>query len=301
MGLAGDGRDQLVDYLAEARRMLGAVPTQDTLVVERFFDESGGMQLVLHAPFGSRINRAWGLALRKRFCRSFDFELQAAANEDAIVLSLGPQHSFPLESVFDFLHPDTVRDVLVQALLDAPMFGTRWRWNATTRWPCRGLAAGKQGAAADPADARRTTCSRPSSPTPAACLENIPGDREVPDHPLVRQTIDDCLHEAMDLDGLIDVLRDRRAARSAASPATPRAVAAGARDPQRAARTPSSTTPRWRSAAPRRCSPAAPSSPRPADDLGALDPAAIERVREEAWPEARTRTSCTTPCSPPAS
>jgi ATP-dependent Lhr-like helicase len=119
--------EQIVSYLAEGMRALGALPTQDTLILERFFDESGGMQLVLHAPFGSRINKAWGLALRKRFCRQFNFELQAAATEDALMLSLGPQHSFPLADVFRYLHPATVRDVLVQAFLDAPVFQTRWR------------------------------------------------------------------------------------------------------------------------------------------------------------------------------
>ena len=123
--------EQAVAYLADARRTLGVLPTQDTLVLERFFDESGGMQLVLHAPFGSRINKAWGLALRKRFCRQFNFELQAAATEDALLLSLGPQHSFPLADVFRYLHPATARDVLVQAFLDAPVFQTRWRWNTT--------------------------------------------------------------------------------------------------------------------------------------------------------------------------
>jgi ATP-dependent Lhr-like helicase len=130
-GLSHAAAVQLSDYLAEGARSLGAVPTPECVVLERFFDESGGMQLVLHAPFGGRINRAWGLALRKRFCRGFGFELQAAANEEAIVLSLGPQHSFPLEDVFDYLHPNTARDLLVQALLDQPMFGTRWRWNLT--------------------------------------------------------------------------------------------------------------------------------------------------------------------------
>src|SRR5205085_8100903 len=131
IGLAPEAAVQIADYVNEGRRVLGTVPTQKRVVVERFFDESGGMQLVLHAPFGGRINRAWGLALRKRFCRGFGFELQAAANEEAIVLSLGLQHSFPLEGVFDYLHPNMARDLLVQALLDAPMFGTRWRWNLT--------------------------------------------------------------------------------------------------------------------------------------------------------------------------
>jgi ATP-dependent helicase Lhr and Lhr-like helicase len=122
---------QIRAYLSEGRRALGVIPTQETLVLERFFDESGGMQLVLHAPFGSRINKAWALALRKRFCRQFNFELQAAATEDALMLSLGPLHSFPLSDVFRYLHPETTRDVLVQAFLDAPVFETRWRWNAT--------------------------------------------------------------------------------------------------------------------------------------------------------------------------
>src|SRR5262249_38793297 len=130
-GLDRDTAEQVLAYLAEGRRALGVIPSQEALVLERFFDQSGGMQLVLHAPFGSRMNKAWGLALRKRFCRQFNFELQAAATEDALMLSLGPQHSFPLSDVFRYLHPDTTRDVLVQAFLDAPVFKTRWRWNTT--------------------------------------------------------------------------------------------------------------------------------------------------------------------------
>ena len=130
-GVCLPGAEQAIGYLAAGHQALGALPTQDTLILERFFDESGGMQLVLHAPFGSRINKAWGLALRKRFCRQFNFELQAAANEDALLLSLGPQHSFPLSDVFRYLHSATARDVLIQALLDAPVFETRWRWNTT--------------------------------------------------------------------------------------------------------------------------------------------------------------------------
>src|SRR5690349_14151046 len=121
----------MVEYLAASKKILGVIPTQQTLVLERFFDEAGGMQLVLHAPFGSRVNRAWGLALRKRFCRSFNFELQAAATEDAIVLALGPEHSFPLEDVFQYLKPETAEHLLVEAMLDALMFGARLRWNAT--------------------------------------------------------------------------------------------------------------------------------------------------------------------------
>src|ERR1700720_3790450 len=130
-GLSEAGARQLADYFGATYRALGVIPSQDKLVMERFFDESGGMQLVIHSPFGIRLNRAWGLALRKRFCRSFNFELQAAATDDAIVLSLGTQHSFPLQDVFAYLNSRTVREILIQALLDAPMFGIRWRWNAT--------------------------------------------------------------------------------------------------------------------------------------------------------------------------
>jgi ATP-dependent helicase Lhr and Lhr-like helicase len=198
--------EQVVEYIAEARRVLGVVPTQRTLVLERFFDESGGMQLVLHAPFGSRINKAWGLALRKRFCRQFNFELQAAATEDALMLSLGTQHSFPLADVFRYLHPQTVEDVLVQAFLDAPVFETRWRWNATLslavprRRGDRKIAPQVQRMLAEDLLAS-------VFPDAAACLENIPGDRQIPDHPLVNQTVRDCLEEAMDLPGLRRILQ----------------------------------------------------------------------------------------------
>ena len=151
---------QIADYVEAGRRVLGAVPTQERVILERFFDESGGMQLVVHAPFGGRINRAWGLALRKRFCRGFGFELQAAANEEAIVLSLGPQHSFPLEEVFDYLHPDTARELLVQAVLDAPMFKTRWRWNVSRALLIDRMRSGKQTPAPLVSDARRRPAGR---------------------------------------------------------------------------------------------------------------------------------------------
>jgi ATP-dependent Lhr-like helicase len=198
-------REQLVAYLADARRALGVIPTQDTLVLERFFDESGGMQLVLHAPFGSRINKAWGLALRKRFCRQFNFELQAAATEDGLLLSLGPQHSFPLADVFRYLHPATARDILVQAFLDAPVFKTRWRWNANISLAVPRNRGGKKVA---PQLQRMWAEDLMAAvfPDAAACLENIPGDRQIPDHPLVNQTVHDCLQEAMDFDGLARVL-----------------------------------------------------------------------------------------------
>jgi ATP-dependent Lhr-like helicase len=277
---------QLVEYLTESRRLLGNLPTQDTLIAERFFDEAGGMQLVIHSPFGSRVNRAWGLALRKRFCRQFNFELQAAATEDALLLSLGPQHSFPLDSVFKFLHPDSVEEILVQALLDAPMFGTHWRWNATIAL----AVARSRGGRKNPPQIQRMQSEdllAAAFPDAAACLENIPGDREIPDHPLVRQTIDDCLHEIMDLDLLTAVLRRihageiRFVARDLPEPsplsheilnAKPYAFLDDA--PAEERRTLAVQTRRA-------------FEPSSADDLGALDPAAIERVRDEAWPEVR--------------
>jgi ATP-dependent Lhr-like helicase len=204
-GLERAAAEQAVSYLAEGRRALGVVPSQDTLVLERFFDEAGGMQLVLHAPFGSRINKAWGLALRKRFCRQFNFELQAAATEDALMLSLGPQHSFPLSDVFRYLHPETTRDVLVQALLDAPVFKTRWRWNTTISLA---VPRAKSGRKVAPQIQRMQADDLMAAvfPDAAACLENIPGDRQIPDHPLVSQAVRDCLEEAMDFDGLRGVL-----------------------------------------------------------------------------------------------
>ena len=211
------------------------LPTQDTIVLERFFDESGGMQLVLHAPFGSRINKAWGLALRKRFCRQFNFELQAAATEDALLLSLGPQHSFPLADVFRYLHPATTRDVLVQAFLDAPVFQTRWRWNTTISLAVPRNRGGKKV----PPQLQRMLADDLMAavfPDAAACLENIPGDREIPDHPLVSQTVRDCLEEAMDFEALAAVLaRIHGGGIRCVARDTPGAVGARARDPQRAA------------------------------------------------------------------
>jgi ATP-dependent Lhr-like helicase len=275
---------QLLDYLAESHRMLGALPTQDTLIAERFFDESGGMQLIIHAPFGSRVNRAWGLALRKRFCRQFNFELQAAATEDAVLLSLGPQHSFPLETVFKFLHPDTVGDILVQALLDAPMFGTHWRWNASI---ALALPRSRGGRRVPPQIQRMEAedLLAAAFPDAAACLENIPGDREIPAHPLVRQTIDDCVREVMDLDGLVTVLRRIHAGEI-------RCIARDLPEPSPLASEILNAKPyaflddapleerRTQAVYTRRAM-----EPSSADDLGALDPAAIERVRDEAWPE----------------
>src|SRR5204863_7711534 len=204
-GMNNDVARELVAYLDDARRALGAMPTQVALVAERFFDEAGGMHIIIHAPFGSRINKAWGLALRKRFCRQFNFELQAAATEDAILLSLGPQHSFPLADVFHYLHPATTRDVLVQAFLDAPVFQTRWRWNTTISLA---IPRNRNGRKIPPQLQRAMADDLMAAvfPDAAACFENIAGDRQIPDHPLVNQTVRDCLEEAMDFDGLASVL-----------------------------------------------------------------------------------------------
>jgi ATP-dependent Lhr-like helicase len=277
---------QLADYIEAGRNALGAVPTQTEVIAERFFDESGGMQLVLHAPFGGRINRAWGLALRKRFCRGFGFELQAAANEEAILFSLGPQHSFPLEEVFDYLHPNTARDLLVQAVLDAPMFKTRWRWNVSRALLLERMRGGKR-VPAPLLRMRADDLLAASFPAALACPETLPpGDVEVPlDHPIVRQTLEDCLTEAMDVEGFLDVLRrlrDGSIRRRAVDSPEPSVFAHGILAAQPYAflddapleerRTQAVFTRRTLNAA-------------SADDLGALDPEAIRRVREEAWPE----------------
>ena len=283
--LPADAAQQIADYFADIYRTLGTIPSQHTLVMERFFDESGGMQLVLHSPFGNRINRAWGLALRKRFCRSFNFELQAAATDDSIVISLGTQHSFPLEEVFRYLNAKTVRDLLVQALLDAPMFTIRWRWNAT-----RSLAVPRfRGGAKLAAPLQRMESENLLAavfPDQLACLEHIVGDREIPDHPLVQQTIDDCLTEAMDIDGLEEVLRRIEngeiccIARDLPEPSPLASEILNARPyafldnaPLEERRTQAVYT---RRASERNGS----------DGLGVLDSAAIEKVKQEAWPSA---------------
>jgi ATP-dependent helicase Lhr and Lhr-like helicase len=287
-GLSREVAQQAIDYLAEGRRVLGVVPTQSTLVIERFFDEAGGMQLVLHAPFGSRVNRAWALALRKRFCRQFNFELQAAATEDAVLLSLGPQHSFPLADVFRYLHPATVRDILVQAFLDAPVFQTRWRWNATIS-----LAVPRnRGGRKVPPQLQRMQADDLMAavfPDAAACLENIPGDRQIPDHPLVSQTVRDCLEEAMDLPQLQRVLeRIHRGEVTCVSRDTPEPSAfchdiLNARPyafvddaPLEERRTQAVQTRRAGNPG----------------DVGALDAAAIARVRDEVRPDPRDVDEC---------
>jgi ATP-dependent helicase Lhr and Lhr-like helicase len=205
-GVDRAGAEQCVAYVRNGKAILGAVPTGELLVAERFFDEAGGMQLILHTPFGARINRAWGLALRKKFCRSFNLELQAAATDNGIVLSLSDQHAFPLEIVFEYVKSASVEQTLTQALLTAPMFGARWRWNAT-----RALAILRQrGGKRVPPQLQRMRADdllAACFPDAAACPENLTGPIRVPDHVLVRETIANCLREAMDLDGLIAVLR----------------------------------------------------------------------------------------------
>lgn len=208
-GLDRAGAEQAVAYVRAGMAILRDLPSQKVLVAERFFDEAGGMQLVIHAPFGARINRAWGLALRKRFCRSFNFELQAAATDNGINISLTDRHSFPLEAVFDFVKPQTARDILTQALLAAPMFAVRWRWNAS-----RALAIlrFRNGTKVPPPIQRMRSDDLLASvfPDQAACVENLSGEPHIPDHPLVRETIENCLTEAMDVNGLIDVLESIR-------------------------------------------------------------------------------------------
>ena len=197
---------QLVAYLEEGVRVLGAVPTGQRVVAERFFDESGGMQLVIHAPFGARINRAWGMALRKRICRTFDFELQASATDDGINFSLGPNLSFPLDDIFNYLNQKSVADVLLQAVLQAPLFGVRWRWDATRALAIQRWSGGRKV----PAPLQRMRSDDMLAavfPAQVACQDNaMPGDIQPPDHPLVFEAIRDCLTENMDVEGLKQVL-----------------------------------------------------------------------------------------------
>ena len=226
------GAQQIVAYMAETMAVLGVVPTQRVVVVERFFDEAGGMQVVLHAPFGGRINRAWGMALRKRFCLTFDFELQAAATDDGIVLSLGTQHSFPLENVFAMVRETTLEHDLIQAALAAPMFENRWRWNST-----RALAILRhQGGKRVPVAIQRMRAQDLLAavfPAQVACGDNHAGPIEPPDHPLVNETIANCLHEAMDIDGLRALLTDhRRREDSHSRDRYPCPLADDSRDPQ---------------------------------------------------------------------
>ncbi|HXI03657.1 MAG TPA: hypothetical protein VNI57_10825, partial [Candidatus Saccharimonadales bacterium] len=281
---------QLSAYLREGSGDLGAVPTCRRVVAERFFDESGGMQLVIHAPFGGRINRAWGLALRKRFCRGFGFELQAAANEEAILLSLGPQHSFPLEEVFAYLRPESARSILVQALLAAPTFITRWRWNVVRSLLLSRTRGGGKRVPAPLQRMRAEDLLAGAFPQVLACGETLPGgDIPVPwEHPVVRQTIEDCLHEAMDVDGFLAVLEgigSGRIATAAVDTAQPSAFAAGILNAMPYAFLDDAPLEERRTQAvhSRRGL-----DPLRADTIGALDPGAVERVRQEAWPQAES-------------
>jgi ATP-dependent helicase Lhr and Lhr-like helicase len=205
-GVSTWGAQQLVAYIVRGRAVLGAVPSKSTIIAERFFDEGGGMQLILHAPFGGRINKAWGLALRKRFCRGFNFELQAAATDNGISISLAEQHSFPLSDVFQFLTEVTTRSLLEQASLAAPVFKTRWRWAAGRSLQLLRNSKGKR-IAPQVQRTRSEDLLASVFPQAAACFENIEGDIQIPDHPLVREVMQDVLQEAMDLQGLLDVLR----------------------------------------------------------------------------------------------
>ena len=283
VALPRSGATQLVEYLQSGMSALGVMPTRESLVMERFFDEVGDMHVVIHSPFGSRVNRAWGLALRKRFCRSFNFELQAAANEDSIVISLGSVHSFPLDDVFRYLQSATVRKVLIQAMLDAPMFEVRWRWNAT-----RSLAIqrNRNGKRVPPQFQRMDAEDLVAHvfPDQIACQENITGNREIPDHPLVNQTVDDCLNEAMNIDELEELI-----ARIENAELT--LVAKDLREPSPFAQEIINARPyaflddapfeERRTNAIRNRSWADPAE---AKDFSLLDAEAIQRVREEAWP-----------------
>jgi ATP-dependent Lhr-like helicase len=285
-GLDDAGAEQAVEYTLAGRAMLGAVPTQNRIIAERFFDEGGGMQLIIHAPFGSRINKAWGLALRKRFCRSFNFELQAAATEDGLNISLGEQHSFPLADVFHFLVPESAPAVLEQAALVSPIFATRWRWDATRALALPRFRNGKK----IPLQIQRMRADDLLAavfPDAAACQDNIEGDIRVPDHPLVREVMKDVLTEALDLEGLKGVLRGigegsiRCIAVDTPAPspfsheilnANPYAYLDDAPLEERRARAVS-----LRRALPETV----------LTEIGRLDPAAIAQVREEAWPDIR--------------
>ena len=279
------GAEQAVAYIRAGVAGLGALPSVRAVVAERFFDEGGGMQLVIHAPFGVRINRAWGLALRKRFCRSFNFELQAAATDNGIVISLAEQHSFPLEIIFRFLNTDTVEDVLTQAMLPAPMFSARWRWNATRSLALLRFAGGRK---VPPPILRMRSDDLLASvfPDQVACQENLVGDIRVPDHPLVAETVRDCLHEAMDLDGLkrlLQAIDDGSVATKAVDTAEPSVFSHEILNANPYAFLDDAPLEERRARAVqlRRTLPA------DAGAIGALDPAAIDEVVAESWPLVR--------------
>ena len=286
-GLDGSGAEQVIDHILAGRAVLGTVPTQQTIVAERFFDEGGGMQLVIHAPFGGRVNRAWGLALRKRFCRSFNFELQAAATDDGLNIALAEQHSFPLADVFHYLSAETVQAVLEQAVLTgSPIFGTRWRWDAERALALLRFQHGKK---VPPQIQRIRSDDLLASvfPDVAACQENVVGDIQIPNHPLIREVMKDVLSEAMDVESLKRVLRGiedgsiRCAAVDTPVPsqfsheilnANPYAYLDDAPLEER----------RARAVEMRRILPES-----VLEEVGRLDPEAIAQVRQEAWPDVR--------------
>jgi ATP-dependent Lhr-like helicase len=285
-GLDDAGAEQAIEYVLQGRAVLGAVPTQQTIIAERFFDEAGGMQLVIHAPFGARINRAWGLALRKRFCRSFNFELQAAATDNGLNIALAEQHSFPLADVFHFLSAETVQPVLEQAALASPIFGTRWRWDANRALALLRFQGGKK---IPPQIQRMRSDDLLASvfPDVAACQENIVGDIQIPNHPLVTEVMNDVLTEAMDIDGLKRILRDMSEGRI-------RCIAVDTPVPSQFSHEILNANPyaylddapleerRARAVEMRRILPES-----VLEDIGKLDPEAIAQVRQEAWPDVR--------------
>ena len=285
-GLDDSSAEQAIEYVVQGRAVLGDVPTQDTIIAERFFDEAGGMQLIIHAPYGGRINKAWGLALRKRFCRSFNFELQAAATDNGLNIALAEQHSFPLADVFHFLNAETVQPVLEQAALPSPFFGTRWRWDANRALALLRFQGGKK---VPPQIQRMRSDDLLASvfPDVAACQENIVGDIQIPDHPLVKEVMKDVLTEAMDLEGLKALLRGIESGQI-------RCLAVDTPVPSQFSHEILNANPyaylddapleerRARAVQMRRILPES-----VLEEVGKLDPAAIAQVREEAWPDVR--------------
>jgi ATP-dependent helicase Lhr and Lhr-like helicase len=285
-GLDDSGAEQMIEYVLQGRAVLGAVPTQTTVIAERFFDEGGGMQLVIHAPFGGRINKAWGLSLRKRFCVGFNFELQAAATDNGLNIALAEQHSFPLGDVFHFLQADTVQPILEQAALDSPIFATRWRWDANRALALLRFQNGKK---VPPQIQRMRSDDLLASvfPDAAACFENIQGERKIPDHPLVGEVMKDVLTEAMDVEGLKSLLRGMASGEI-------RVIAVDTPVPSQFSHEILNANPyaylddapleerRARAVNMRRVLPES-----VLQEVGGLDPGAIAQVREEAWPDVR--------------
>ena len=284
-GVGPAGAEQIVAYVNETRAMLGCVPTVDRIVAERFFDESGGMQLVLHTPFGGCINRAWGLALRKRFCVNFDFELQAAATDDGIVISLTDRHSFPLDTVFSYLNPATVERDLTQASLAAPMFTNRWRWNASRALAVERFSRGKKV----PMQIQRMRAEDLLGavfPDQVMCQDNRAGPVTLPDHPLTRETVENCLREAMDVDGFKETLErvghGEIATVTVETPApSPMAHEILNANPYAFLDDAPLEERRARAVALRR------TDPDLAQGIGALSPEALDEVKGQAWPDIR--------------